>query len=86
MLFRRGLSELVSATIMLGAVIVLVLTLSFGVPVFGAVTAGSGSPQGATVSQYQYGPTSKEDCKKGGWKQFGFKNQGQCIKYVNHHP
>jgi hypothetical protein len=29
-------------------------------------------------------PQSKEDCKKGGWKEFGFKNQGQCIKAVNH--
>jgi hypothetical protein len=30
------------------------------------------------------GPTSKADCKKGGYKEFGFKNQGQCIKAVNH--
>jgi hypothetical protein len=30
------------------------------------------------------GPTSEADCKKGGYKQFGFKNQGQCIKAVNH--
>ncbi len=30
-------------------------------------------------------PTSKDQCKKGGWQQFGcFKNQGQCISYVNH--
>jgi len=29
-------------------------------------------------------PQSKEECKKGGWKEFGFKNQGQCIKAVNH--
>jgi uncharacterized repeat protein (TIGR01451 family) len=27
-------------------------------------------------------PSDKEDCKKGGYKQFGFKNQGQCIKAV----
>jgi Tol biopolymer transport system component len=25
------------------------------------------------------GPTSKADCKKGGYKEFGFNNQGQCI-------
>jgi dipeptidyl aminopeptidase/acylaminoacyl peptidase len=25
------------------------------------------------------GPQTKADCKKGGWKEFGFKNQGQCI-------
>ena len=30
------------------------------------------------------GPQTKEECKKGGWKEFGFKNQGQCIKAVNH--
>lgn len=27
-------------------------------------------------------PTTKEHCKKGGWKDFGFKNKGQCIKAV----
>lgn len=26
---------------------------------------------------------SGEQCKKGGWKNFGFKNQGQCIRFVN---
>jgi hypothetical protein len=33
-------------------------------------------------------PTSKAQCKKGGWKKFNnpsFKNQGQCVAYVNHH-
>jgi hypothetical protein len=29
-------------------------------------------------------PTTKEDCKKGGYAKYGFKNQGQCIKAVNH--
>lgn len=29
-------------------------------------------------------PTSVDQCKDGGWRQFGcFKNQGQCISYVN---
>jgi len=27
-------------------------------------------------------PQTKADCKKGGYKEFGFKNQGQCIKAV----
>jgi len=37
-------------------------------------------------------PTSKQQCKHGGWKNFGsrFKNQGQCMRFVNshhkHHP
>ena len=25
-------------------------------------------------------PTKKEDCKEGGWKAFGYKNQGECIE------
>ncbi len=34
------------------------------------------------------GPTTKAACKHGGWKTFtnpSFKNQGQCVAYVNHH-
>jgi hypothetical protein len=27
-------------------------------------------------------PTSKDDCKDGGWARFGFKNQGECIAWV----
>jgi hypothetical protein len=33
-------------------------------------------------------PTSKGECKKGGWRRFtnpSFKNQGQCVAFVNHH-
>jgi hypothetical protein len=37
-----------------------------------------------TVIDAQPLPTTKDQCKGGGWKQFGFKNQGQCIKFVNH--
>jgi Tol biopolymer transport system component len=29
------------------------------------------------------GPKSKAECKKGGYKQFGFENQGECIAFVN---
>jgi YVTN family beta-propeller protein len=31
-------------------------------------------------------PTSKDQCKKGGWQNFApmFKNQGDCVSYVNH--
>jgi hypothetical protein len=36
---------------------------------------GSGTPTDT--------PKTKADCKKGGYKAFGFKNQGQCIKAVN---
>lgn len=27
--------------------------------------------------------TSKDDCKQGRWQALGFRNQGQCIQYVN---
>lgn len=27
-------------------------------------------------------PEVKDDCKKGGWEGYGFKNQGQCVRYV----
>jgi hypothetical protein len=31
-------------------------------------------------------PTSKEDCKKGGWQKYGvFKNQGDCVSFVATH-
>ena len=28
-------------------------------------------------------PETKNDCKDGGWETYGFRNQGQCIRYVN---
>ncbi len=28
-------------------------------------------------------PTEKDQCKNGGWENFGFRNQGQCIRFVN---
>ena len=31
-------------------------------------------------------PTTKAQCKQGGWKQFGFNSQGQCVAFVNHAP
>jgi hypothetical protein len=27
--------------------------------------------------------SSRMDCMNGGWEEFGFRNQGQCIRYVN---
>jgi hypothetical protein len=35
----------------------------------------------------QLDPTTKDQCKNGGWRDFPkFKNQGQCIAFVNHGP
>jgi hypothetical protein len=32
-------------------------------------------------------PTSKEQCKNGGWRNFPqFTNEGQCVKFVNRGP
>ena len=58
---------------------------------FGDGTATIVSDDPSIVISYQGGlgvepPTEPEDkqaCKKGGYEQFGFKNQGQCIKAVN---
>jgi hypothetical protein len=40
-------------------------------------------PQGESCDSGAFelvqGPQTKADCKKGGWEEFGFKNQGQCI-------
>ena len=30
-------------------------------------------------------PASKDQCKGGGWAQYGFQNQGQCVALVEHH-
>lgn len=27
-------------------------------------------------------PSTRDDCKDGGWEDFGFSNQGECIRYV----
>jgi hypothetical protein len=40
-----------------------------------------------TVVDAQPFPTSKDQCKNGGWRNFPqFKNQGKCIASVNHGP
>jgi hypothetical protein len=31
-------------------------------------------------------PTSKEQCQNGGYTSFGFKNQGQCVAFVQRGP
>ena len=32
-------------------------------------------------------PTDKDQCKNGGWRNYpGFKNQGQCIAFVQRGP
>jgi hypothetical protein len=40
------------------------------------------------VTDTQPLPTAKDQCKKGGWRTFGdtFKNQGQCVAFVQRGP
>ena len=30
----------------------------------------------------QVDPLSKDECKQGGWEEFGFMNQGQCVRFI----
>jgi hypothetical protein len=52
----------------------------------GAVDIGAYEYQGALTSEPPPAevPEDKQACKKGGFREFGFRNQGQCIKAVNH--
>jgi DNA-binding beta-propeller fold protein YncE len=43
-------------------------------------------PTGIAVSPITSKPAIKTQCRHGGWRQFGFRNQGQCIRFVNHRP
>jgi hypothetical protein len=56
-----------------------------------AVPATSVLPQyqqDYVVADAQPLPTSKDQCKNGGWRNYGstFKNQGQCVAFVQHGP
>ena len=35
-----------------------------------------------SIADAQALPTSRAECKNGGWAQFGFKNRGHCIRFV----
>jgi DNA-binding beta-propeller fold protein YncE len=48
----------------------------------GAVAAGI-HPVAVAVSPLPRVPTSKDQCKDGGWRDYpGFKNQGDCVSFV----
>ena len=50
-----------------------------------APIGGPGTPLisgDVTVVDAVPGPTNAEQCRRGGWEQFGFRNQGQCIAAV----
>ena len=51
-----------------------------------AFIQGFSCPSGIAI--VQLAPRNKDDCKNGGYQRFGalgFRNQGQCVKYVNEH-
>ena len=56
-------------------------TTAAGVGNDGQVTHGD-----IKVVDAQPSPTTKDQCRGDGWKQFGFKNQGECIAFVSHGP
>lgn len=53
----------------------------------GEIIVGGGPSPTPTATPAPAGPTSKEQCKHGGWRTFTFphpfKNQGDCIQFVN---
>jgi DNA-binding beta-propeller fold protein YncE len=51
-----------------------------------ATVAAGLNPLEIAVSPPPRVPTSKEQCKRGGYRQFGFKNQGQCVAFVERGP
>ena len=46
--------------------------------------AGGGPDPGVVITDNPAFPTTKADCRHGGYRQFGFRNQGQCIASVVH--
>jgi hypothetical protein len=49
----------------------------------GSLTVVSGR---IVITDAQPFPTTNDQCKNGGWAQFGFKNQGQCVAFVQRGP
>jgi hypothetical protein len=48
-----------------------------------AVLIGSITSWSLDISSTTPVPTTKEQCKEGGWRDFGYRNQGTCIGFVN---
>ena len=47
--------------------------------------AAGGLPEGLAVSPAMRLPT-RDECRRGGWQQLGFGNQGQCVAFVERGP
>ena len=48
--------------------------------------AGAPDSPGVVITDVPALPITKDQCRHGGYAQFGFKNQGLCIAFVNHGP
>jgi hypothetical protein len=58
------------------------------IDVQGTADVGTITVNGQLQEKIAGGPTSKAQCKKGGWRTFAdpsFKNQGQCVSWFEHH-
>lgn len=59
-------------------IISVLAALAIAAPVFAAVTPPPPPPPPPSDL-----PTSKDQCKNGGWENYGvFKNQGDCVSFV----
>jgi hypothetical protein len=65
-------------------------TVSTDFPTMNPLQSANGGYSDAFVSKFSFGigpPTNKDQCKDGGWKTFTiprkFKNQGDCVSFVN---
>ena len=57
------------------------LQVAYGINDLGQIV-GVGA-RGSDLRPFLLTPAFKELCQNGGWKTFGFKNQGQCIQFAN---
>ena len=42
-----------------------------------------GKTSGTVIYDFEFSPSVRDECKKGGWASFGFTNQGRCVSWVN---
>ena len=48
----------------------------------GWVTGDTSTPAASFIIQVRADPSTKDDCKNGGWEYYEFKNQGQCVRFI----
>ena len=82
---RSGKASIVAfiiATALIGSAWLAFATTAPGGPSNGYGTTTTTAKVTTTTTVHQNNPKTKDDCKNGGWVQFGFKNQGQCIRFI----